>query len=139
MVDMPKLPHKGYVIYSPSLELYSPGGTPEVSNKIIWSKKPKIWSSRGNVANHIALHICTEYKKTGIPYLYDHEYYVYVASIYKDNIDAQIVEIGENKVETTVYNEIERLISNRKKEDEKRRKKIIKSYEEKLKNLTKEV
>ena len=51
MAKFPKLNKKGYVIYSPSRDLFSGGGS------LGFVKKPKIWTRLANLSNHLTLFI----------------------------------------------------------------------------------
>ena len=135
MIEMPKLPVEGYVIYSPSKELFSTGGD---NWKTKWAKRPKIWRTRGHVSNHLAMHIHTEYERPlkFEPYSNIHKYSVNEHSIYFRNDDAQIIEIGKREIVCSLKEEFARLIDNRIKKDYKEKMAYLKSQEKRLKKAT---
>ena len=53
---MPQLKFEGYVIYNPNTKLYSGGGT-----STNWKKRPKIWTGRAHLSNHLNQFFCNRY------------------------------------------------------------------------------
>ena len=59
-MDIPIPKMEGYVIYNPSNQKFSRGGT---SSNLpnFWSRKPKIWRRIGDLKNHLVLYINVSY------------------------------------------------------------------------------
>lgn len=106
-MELPKLPVKGYVIWSPLRNMYSKG-----SDGPSWSKKAKIWTSIGGLSNHFAMFYRYDYTKQiyEIDYNSDHK-----SEMYYEN--DQIFEISENKLISTVGEYVKELIKRRLKSD----------------------
>ena len=106
MINFPKLPVVGYVIYDPDTNLFSTGGM-----GISWDKKAKIWMGLGPLANHLSQHIqkiSDNYIKAG----------VYGGLTYKGH--EQIFEIGERKFISTVEDKLSSMIERYIKQDIKK-------------------
>ena len=113
-MELPKLPVKGYVIYSPELNLYSGGGIPSYGS--IFKKKAKIWSSLGALHSHLAMFIHTKYEhidKNFCIHTFEANYNMY-------DEDDLIIEISSGQAIETVNEAFNFLIDQRNKKEVKR-------------------
>lgn len=107
MINFPKLPIVGYVIYDPETEKFSTGGM-----GIRWDKKAKIWMGIGPLANHLAQHIR---KMSSGKYIKES---TYGGLTYKGH--EQIFEIGKREFISTVEDKLDSMIERYYKEDAKK-------------------
>ena len=101
-IEHPRLPTKGYIIFSPRTAKYSRGGY-----YIKWASKPKIWASMGYLNSHLAQHVDKDWKSGT---------YSTIRRGY-DDASAVIIEINSNEVVCTVFEAYQRIIDKRLKKD----------------------
>lgn len=130
MVDLPHivLPEHSYVIYDPNRDQYSRGG--DGPN---WSKKPKVWTTMGNLKNHLAMFIAIESLHVKDLNFYKHTYHIHRGNPY--NVDCVVYDIVNKTQVATVHELFNQLIAARKKADEKHQKKVIAELTAKIRKM----